>query len=64
MARMNEMEAAIAELKARVTKLEGSGVGEVPGDIEALRAEYLQKFGKTPHHKMKPETIRKALNGG
>lgn len=27
-----------------------------------LVARYVEKFGKKPHHKMKPETIEAALN--
>jgi len=26
-----------------------------------LRDQYYKKFGKNPHHKMKPETIRQKL---
>ena len=29
-----------------------------------LIAAYLQKFGKKPHHKMKIDTIKAAVNGG
>lgn len=34
---------------------------EVSDDREAWADLYEQKFGKPPHHKMKPETIRKKL---
>lgn len=32
-----------------------------PGE-EALKAEYEERFGKKPHHKMKPETIKAELD--
>lgn len=32
-------------------------------DDSDLIAEYTAKFGKPPHHRMKPETIREALKG-
>lgn len=34
------------------------------GPVEApLDEQYFAKFGKKPHHKMKPETIKDALKG-
>lgn len=35
---------------------------EGKNEEEALRAAYLEKFGKKPHHMAKLETIKKALD--
>lgn len=35
---------------------------EDTGERDALVAEYEAKFGRKPHHKMKPETIREAID--
>jgi fatty-acid desaturase len=37
-------------------------VGPVELNDEAVRQAYFEKFGKNPHHLMKMETIRKAVD--
>lgn len=34
-----------------------------PQTLQQLRQAYEQRFGKPPHHRMKPETIKAKLNG-
>ena len=36
--------------------------GEVTESEDDLVAQYVEKFGVKPHHKMKPETIRAKLD--
>ena len=33
-------------------------------ETKSLEELYFAKFGKKPHHRMKPETIKAALDGG
>jgi hypothetical protein len=37
-------------------------LAEVSSERDELAAEYEAKFGKKPHHKMKTETIREAID--
>jgi len=37
--------------------------GIVPAPVTTDADEYLRLFGKKPHHRMKPETVRAKING-
>lgn len=49
---IKELRAEIVSLKDRVSALEAT---------KGLHERYEQKFGKPPHHLMKPETIAERL---
>lgn len=46
-----------------VTEAEFYAEYKKPPKSDDLSARYEAKFGKKPHHKMKPESIEEALNG-
>lgn len=52
-----------AELDFMAGDVDGDGDGQPDGDAEraAAAAEYLEKFGKKPHHKWSVERIREEL---
>jgi len=59
----------IERLEARVKELEAARAVIVTFpqpelSREDLAEKYRQKFGKRPHHFMKTEKIKEALNGG
>jgi hypothetical protein len=64
-AKIKELLAEVATLKERVSELETVRFDpeeeEPPLAAADLRAAYENKFGKPPHHRMKPETIQEAL---
>lgn len=45
-----------------VPRSEFYGETVTAADVDALAERYKAKFGKAPHHKMKPETIEAAIH--
>lgn len=63
----SDIEARLGALEARLAPPEeianaAAPVEEPIGAGDRLREAYRQKFGSLPHHRMKPETIRMALD--
>jgi len=62
---IRELRSQIELLAGRITELEknlieGSGA-DVSRETADLILQYEAKFGRPPHHRMKPETIAQAL---
>jgi prefoldin subunit 5 len=53
---IRELEAKVAALSARISELESTDETSA-----GLTAQYEKKFGSPPHHRMKRETIERAL---
>lgn len=63
-AKAAEKEEENTELKSQIERLEAMVQKLMePKEGKTLEQEYEDKFGKKPHHKMKPENIRKAIDG-
>lgn len=61
--KVKELAAKIAHLEERVCALESLERKIIEGDeiADDLSAQYERKFGAPPHHRMKRETIERAL---
>jgi hypothetical protein len=68
--KVKELGIQLEELKKRVDALEALEKAIIEGDddpvsdalLEELALRYKEKFGNLPHHRMKPETILRALS--
>lgn len=61
---IKELQAEVAKLRDRVAALEQNIIeGDVSRETqpEDLIQKYMDRYGKPPHHRMKPETIKEAL---
>lgn len=62
-----QVEALMAQAKTQIVQQhheepsEGIAVSDILDDMDTLAKQYEEKFGKPPHHRMKPETIAQAL---
>ncbi len=67
-AQIKSLLARVDALEKRVLEIESKPefpdpVNTRTFDLAKLTEEYATKFGKPPHHRMKPETIMEALSG-
>ena len=65
--KVRELVIQVDELKKRVAALESLEKAIIEGNepdalTEELALRYKEKFGNPPHHRMKPETILRALS--
>ncbi len=65
---IKRLNVVVEDLTKRVSKLEAAQSVIIEGAdgtdplLEELALRYEKKFGQPPHHRMKPETIIRALN--
>ena len=51
------------EIQPLITAIAAADILPATGTAMTIQEQYAKKFGKPPHHRMKPETIEEALRG-